>query len=114
MSADCIFCKISRGEIPATFVHQDDEIIAFRDINPVAPTHVLIVPRQHLVNTTEIDDKTAPLVGRMTHLAARIARDEKIDVDGYRLIMNTGPNGGQVVMHIHMHLLGGRQLKALG
>lgn len=114
MSADCIFCKISRGEIPATFVHQDDEIIAFRDINPVTPTHVLIVPRQHLVNITEIDDKTAPLVGRMAHIGARIAREEKIEADGYRLIINTGPNGGQVVMHIHMHLLGGRQLKALG
>ncbi len=111
---DCIFCRISRGELPATFVYQDDAIIAFHDVSPLAPTHILIVPRQHILNTTEIDEQNAPLLGRMVQVAAQVARDQNVEAGGYRLIMNTGQNGGQVVMHLHMHLLGGRRLGRLG
>ena len=111
---DCVFCRISRGELPATFVYQDDAIMAFHDISPLAPTHILIVPRQHILNTTEVNEQNAPLLGKMVQVAAQVARDQNVEASGYRLIMNTGANGGQVVMHLHMHLLGGRRLGRLG
>jgi histidine triad (HIT) family protein len=114
MTADCIFCKIAEGTAPADFVFQNDELMAFRDISPAAPTHILIVPRQHLVSTSEVDDRTAPMVGRMVQVAAQIARDQGVEKSGYRLIMNTGPDGGQVVMHLHLHLLAGRRMRGLG
>ena len=114
MTADCIFCKIAQGSAPADFVFQNDELMAFRDISPAAPTHILIVPRQHMVSTADIDDQTAPLVGRMVQVAAQIAREQGVEKSGYRLIMNTGPDGGQVVMHLHLHLLAGRRMRALG
>ncbi|MCC7448673.1 MAG: histidine triad nucleotide-binding protein, partial [Anaerolineae bacterium] len=104
----------SRGELPATFVYQDDAIMAFHDISPSAPTHILIVPRQHILNTTEVNEQNAPLLGKMVQVAAQVARDQNVEASGYRLIMNTGQNGGQVVMHLHMHLLGGRRLGRLG
>src|SRR5437868_1719614 len=109
MADDCIFCKISRGEIPANMVYQDDDIIAFRDIQPVAPTHILICPRQHLANVDEVTEATAPLMGRIIKVAADLARQERVSSKGYRLLTNNGPEGGQVVMHLHFHLLGGRQ-----
>jgi len=111
---DCVFCRISRGELPATFVYQDEAIMAFHDISPVSPTHILIVPRQHILNTTEVNEQNAPLLGRMVQVAAQVARDQNVEASGYRLIMNTGTNGGQVVMHLHIHLLGGRRLGRLG
>jgi histidine triad (HIT) family protein len=114
MKEDCIFCRIAAGRAPARFVYQDDEVIAFRDIAPVAPTHILIVPRRHLLNTAEIDDQTAPLMGRLVQVAAQIARAENVEASGYRLIINTGPDGGQVVMHLHIHLLAGRRMGRLG
>src|SRR5438552_18883138 len=114
MTADCVFCKIALGNAPADFIFQDDELMAFRDILPAAPTHILIVPRQHLVSTSEVDDRTVPLVGRMVQLAAQIAREQGVEKSGYRLIMNSGPDGGQVVMHLHLHLLAGRRMRALG
>jgi histidine triad (HIT) family protein len=114
MTADCIFCKIARGEAPAKLVHEDDDVIAFHDISPVAPTHILIVPRQHIVDTSHIDAQTTPLIGRMVHVAAQIARQQGVEKSGYRLIMNTGPDSGQVVMHLHMHLLAGRRMRGLG
>ncbi len=112
--SDCIFCKIAQGKAPADLVFQDDEVIAFRDISPAAPTHILVVPRQHIVNTSEVDDHSAPLVGRMVRVAAQIAREQGVEKSGYRLVMNTGPDGGQAVMHLHLHLLAGRRMRTLG
>jgi histidine triad (HIT) family protein len=114
MKDDCVFCRIAAGKAPARFVYQDDEVIAFHDIVPVAPTHILIVPRRHILNTAHIDDQAVPLVGRLVQVAAQIARAENVEASGYRLIINTGPDGGQVVMHLHIHLLAGRRMGRLG
>lgn len=111
---DCIFCKIARGDIPTTFLYQDDEIVAFRDISPAAPTHILIVPRKHIVSVADVDDATVPLMGKLIKVAAQIARDENVEASGYRLLANVGPDSGQVVMHLHWHLLGGKKLGKLG
>lgn len=105
---NCIFCRIARGEIPSTIVYQDDELLAFRDIAPAAPTHILLIPRAHIASIGAADESQAALMGRMVLAAARIARDEKLDENGYRLVTNVGKHGGQSVHHLHFHLLGGR------
>jgi histidine triad (HIT) family protein len=112
MAADpnCLFCKIATGEIPAKLAFQNDEMVAFHDINPAAPTHILIIPREHIVNTSEINDQNAPLIGRMIQTAAQLAREQGIEADGYRLVTNSGTNAGQSVWHLHLHLLGGRKM----
>jgi histidine triad (HIT) family protein len=110
MAEDCVFCKIARGEIAAQIVYQDEEVIAFRDIHPAASTHVLIIPRQHIDNIAAVDESAVPLMGRLILAAAQIARAEKIEVEGYRLVTNSGRNGGQSVWHLHWHLLGGRKM----
>jgi histidine triad (HIT) family protein len=110
MSDNCIFCKIIRGEIPSTLLYQDDQVVAFRDINPQAPVHILIVPRQHVVNVSALDDGAVLAAGRMLLAAKAIAASENVADGGYRLIINSGENGGQEVLHLHMHLLGGRRL----
>jgi len=107
---DCIFCKIASGKIPADIVHQDEEIIAFRDIKPLAPVHLIIIPRKHIPSLNEMKEGDAALVGRMVAVASKLAQDEGIAEKGYRLAINCGKEGGQLVPHIHMHLLGGRQL----
>ena len=107
---DCIFCKIMAGEIPADFLYQGKEIIAFRDINPQAPTHVLIIPRKHITSLTDLSAGEFSLVGNMARVANQLAREEGIVESGYRLVINCGQQGGQLVPHLHMHLLGGRQL----
>ena len=107
---DCIFCKIIAGEIPTEILYQDEEIIAFRDIKPLAPVHLLIVPRKHVPSLNEMKEGDAALVGRMVAVASKLAQDEGIAEKGYRLAMNCGKEGGQLVPHLHMHLLGGRQL----
>ncbi len=107
---DCIFCKIAAGEIPADTIYQDKEVIAFRDINPQAPTHVLIIPRKHIVSLTDLSEGESALVGNMTKVANQLAREEGIAEGGYRVVINCGQQGGQLVPHLHMHLLGGRQL----
>ncbi len=114
MNENCVFCRIAAGQAPARFVYQDDDIIAFHDLAPVAPTHILIVPRRHLTSTADVDGITVPLLGRMVQVAAHVAREQDVEISGYRLVMNSGPNSGQVVMHLHMHLLGGRRLGRLG
>src|SRR5256885_10245945 len=106
--ADCIFCKIARGEIPATMVVNNKEIAAFRDLNPQAPTHILIIPKKHIASLDDAND--ADLLGRMLGLAAALARQEKIAKSGYRTVINTGRDGGQSVDHLHIHLLGGRPM----
>ena len=107
---DCIFCKIARGEIPATKVYEDDEIIAFLDIYPKAPKHVLLIPRRHIANMEALAADDAPLVGRLLLRARELAAEEGLTDSGYRLVINNGPDSGQEVFHVHLHLLGGRHL----
>lgn len=108
--SDCIFCRIQRGEIPAQLLHQDERLVAFRDIAPQAPTHVLVIPREHIPTLNDLDPRHAALVGEMHLLAAELARSEGIAEQGYRVLFNCGRDGGQAVYHIHLHLLGGRRL----
>jgi histidine triad (HIT) family protein len=110
MADDCIFCKIVQGTIPAKIAFQNDEMLAFHDINPAAPTHILIVPRQHISSTAELNEQTSSLVGRMVLTAAQLAREQNIEASGYRIVTNTGSDGGQTVNHLHLHLLGGRHM----
>lgn len=106
----CIFCRIVADEIPSTRVAGDDTVICFRDIAPKAPTHVLVVSREHIPSAAELTDADGPLLGRMFAMTAEIARAEGIDERGYRIVTNVGQWGGQSVDHLHFHLLGGRQL----
>jgi histidine triad (HIT) family protein len=108
--ADCLFCKIVAGDIPAKIVHADDEAIAFRDIDPKAPTHVLVIPREHIATVNDLEGEHERVVGRLFTIARQVARDEGLADDGYRLVMNCGEGAGQSVFHIHLHLLGGRRL----
>ena len=111
---DCIFCKIAAGEIPATVVYEDDEILAFEDIHPVAPVHILLRSRRHLASLDEAGEDSGTLLGRILLAAARIAREKGIASRGYRVLTNCNADGGQEVFHLHFHLLGGRRLRALG
>lgn len=108
--SECIFCKIVDGEIPADVVYQDEAVLAFRDINPQAPTHLLIIPRQHIATMTDLDEAHKDVVGRLFLVARDLAGEEGIQDDGYRVVMNCGAKAGQTVYHIHLHLLGGRRL----
>ncbi|HET6654696.1 MAG TPA: histidine triad nucleotide-binding protein [Gammaproteobacteria bacterium] len=107
---DCLFCKIAAGELNADIVFQDDDVVAFRDINPQASTHILIVPRRHIPTINDLTDEDAPLVGRLSMVARDLAAQEGIAEDGYRVVMNCMEGAGQSVWHVHMHLLGGRPL----
>ena len=107
---DCLFCRIIAGEIPAKKVFEDEHTFAFEDINPQAPTHVLVVPRKHIVGLKEASAEEADIVGRCHLAAAQIARQRGIE-NGYRTVLNVGPDAGQSVFHLHVHLLGGRNLK---
>jgi len=109
-NADCIFCRIIAGEIPAEILYQDAKVIAFRDINPQAPTHLLIIPRKHIPSLAHLSAAGASIVGHMTGVANRLAREQGVSESGYRLVINCGKQGGQVVPHLHLHVLGGRQL----
>ena len=108
MPDQCLFCSIVRREIPATLVYEDEDVIAFRDINPQAPTHVVIVPRDHVASLNDATDDAQ--IGRMSLAAAKIARDQGIAESGYRTVVNTNGDAGQTVFHIHLHLLGGRRM----
>jgi histidine triad (HIT) family protein len=108
---DCLFCKIVSGEIPSEQVFKDDLVTAFRDIHPVAPTHILIVPNEHIDNTNDLTRSHEKLAARMLTVVPKLARQEGVDESGYRLIMNAGPDGRQEVMHMHMHLIGGQKMK---
>lgn len=107
--ADCIFCKIIAGEIPSKKVLEDEHSFAFRDINPQAPTHILVIPRKHIASLDDASDADAPLLGHLLRVASRVARDEGLS-DGYRTAVNTGAGAGQTVFHLHLHVLGGRRL----
>ena len=106
--ADCPFCKIAAGTIPADRVHEDDLVVAFRDIAPRAPTHILLIPRRHIASATDLTEADGPLLGRLFAIAADLARTEGIAEGGYRLVSNVGRWGGQTVDHLHIHLMGGR------
>lgn len=109
--SDDLFLKIIDREIPADIVYESDELLAFRDISPQAPTHILIIPKEHIATVNDLDEEHAELVGKMFLVAAELAREEGFSDDGYRLVMNCGNQGGQAVYHIHLHLLGGRQME---
>jgi histidine triad (HIT) family protein len=106
----CAFCRIVAGEASATIVHRDDHLVAFRDINPVAPTHILIIPTRHISSLNESDVQDQALLGAMVQLARSLAETEKVAGRGYRLVINTGPEAGQSVSHLHAHLLAGRRM----
>ena len=110
MSEDCLFCKILAGDIPADIVYESESAIAFRDINPQAPTHVLVIPRQHIATINDLDEADRSLVGDLYLAAQQIAAEEGIAESGYRAVMNCNEGAGQSVFHIHLHVLGGRAL----
>lgn len=107
--SDCLFCKISAGEIPATIVKRNEQLLAFKDVNPQAPTHVLVIPTHHVASLN--DAKDAGVLGEMVLFARDLARELGIAQRGYRLVVNTNPDGGQTVFHLHVHLLGGRPMR---
>lgn len=107
---DCLFCKIVDGGLPADIVYEDDSLVAFRDIQPKAPTHILLIPRRHVATMNDLQDGDEPLAGKLLTRAARIAADEGLADDGYRVVMNCNAAAGQSVFHIHLHLLGGRTM----
>ena len=107
---DCIFCQIVDGKIPGEIVYQDGEVVALRDIHPVAPTHLLIISKKHISSLAKLPDIQTPLIGHMVKVANQLARQEGVAESGYRLVINSGEQGGQLVPHLHMHLLGGRRL----
>jgi histidine triad (HIT) family protein len=108
MSTDCLFCRIVSGEIPAATVHADDLVIAIRDVAPRAPTHLLLLPREHIASAADLTEADGPLLGRLFAVAAELARAEGIAERGYRVTTNVGAWGGQSVPHLHLHLMGGR------
>jgi histidine triad (HIT) family protein len=107
---DCIFCKIAAGQIPARVAYQDEDLVAFHDLNPQAPTHILIIPRKHIATVNDLGADDAALVGKLFLAARRIAQEQGFAEAGYRLVMNTNRDAGQSVFHIHLHLLAGRSL----
>ena len=112
---DCVFCKIVAGEMPGDIVYQDEGLIAFRDINPMASTHLLVIPKKHIPSLVDLSEAESSLIGDMVKVANQLAKREGISESGYRLVINCGEQGGQLVPHLHLHLLGGRQLSgALG
>ncbi len=108
--ADCVFCGIAAGRIPAATVSQDDDTVAFRDLNPQAPTHVLVIPRRHIASVADTDRSDTDILGAVLATAVEVAVAEGLDQSGYRLIINHGADGGQSVGHLHVHLLGGRPM----
>jgi histidine triad (HIT) family protein len=107
---DCLFCKIVHSEIPATIVFEDATIMAFKDIRPVAPTHLLIIPKEHIASIADLQEQQASLAGHMIVSASKLTKTLGFSEQGYRLVFNVNPQGGQEVYHIHLHLLGGRQM----
>lgn len=106
----CIFCKVAGGEIPADVVYENDQLVAFRDLNPQAPTHILIIPRKHIATLNDLEEADANLMGKLILAAKEVARQEGIDEAGYRTLFNCNASAGQTVFHIHLHLLGGRAM----
>lgn len=111
MTDSCTFCKIVSGEAKATIIYRDEQVTAFRDIHPVAPTHILIVPNKHIESVNTLASEDEPLIGHLFTVAGQLANEEGISQGGYRLITNTGVDGGQTVLHLHLHLIGGQRMR---
>ena len=109
--SDCLFCQIAAGEIPAQLEYEDDEIVAFRDINPQAPVHLLVIPRKHIATLLDAGDEDAALLGRLQRVGTELARSQGLDDSGFRLVTNCLEDAGQSVFHIHLHVLGGRVMR---
>ena len=107
---DCLFCKIIKGEIPCSKVYEDDEVLAFKDINPAAPIHILVIPKKHIDSIAKLEKEDEPLVGKIYSVIDKIAEEQGVKEDGFRVIVNCGRDGGQEVMHLHFHLLAGAKL----
>lgn len=107
---DCLFCKIASGEIPAKIIYRDDVMVAFDDINPQAPIHKILIPQKHITTTNDLETEDGELIAQMMQSAVKLAKQLNIATDGYRIVLNCNPKGGQSVYHIHLHLLGGRQM----
>lgn len=107
---DCIFCQIVAGKMPSDIIYQDDDVVAFPDINPAAPVHLLIVSRKHILSVAHLSKEELPLIGHMVGVANQLAREKGVSEKGYRLVTNSGEDSGQLVPHLHIHLLGGRRL----
>lgn len=110
MSSDCLFCKIIAGDIPSNKVYEDEDVFAFHDINPAAPTHVLIIPKKHLTTVAHAEEEDESLMGKLLLKANMIAEEQGLSSDGFRYVINTGSHGGQTVYHLHMHIIGGHAL----
>jgi histidine triad (HIT) family protein len=110
MSEDCIFCKIASGEMESELVYEDEQVVAFSDINPVAPHHILIIPRKHIESINDMGDDDEGLIGHLFLAAGKLAKDLGVDQSGYRCVINTNKDAGQAIFHIHLHLLAGRKL----
>jgi len=111
---DCVFCKIVCGEIPAKKLFEDDDVVAFDDINPAAPVHFLVIPKRHVATLDDVDEAHGPLLGKMLVTAARLAREKGVGASGYRQVINCRKAAGQVVFHLHLHVLGGRDMRLMG
>jgi histidine triad (HIT) family protein len=112
MMTDCLFCKILAGEVPSEKVYEDEHLFAFKDIYPKAPYHVLIIPKKHIATLNDLGDEDTELAGRMMQAAKHLAKEAGFADDGYRVVMNCGEGGGQIIFHMHLHLMGGRTFKA--
>ncbi len=108
---DCIFCKIASGEMGTQFEYEDDDVVAFKDLNPQAPVHLLVIPRKHIAKINDIDEENRDILHRVVLAANELAKKCGIDEEGYRLVINSGDNGGQTVYHLHVHVLGGRFMR---
>ena len=108
--SDCLFCKIAEKKIPSKIVHEDDKAVAFDDVNPQAPTHVLVIPRKHVASIAELNEADIGLLGHLLLTGSKVAKQKGIAEGGYRFVVNTGKNGGQTVFHLHLHVLGGRPM----
>ena len=111
MTTNCIFCKIISGEIPSQKIYSDELVTAFRDLHPLAPTHILIAPNKHLASVNDVKPEDEAILGRLFTAARKLAEQEAVDQTGYRLIVNSGPHAGQEVFHLHLHLLGGQKMR---
>jgi len=107
---DCIFCEIADKKVASEILYEDDDVVAFKDINPQAPSHILIIPKKHINKLTEVTDDDPQALGKMVSVAKKIAKDNEYDKEGFRLLVNEGKNGGQTIYHLHFHLLAGRRL----
>ena len=111
LAVSCIFCSIVAGKAPAQVLYQDEQVTAFRDIHPAAPTHILIIPNVHVASVNDLTEDDEPIIGYMFSVARRLAEQEGIQGSGYRLIVNTGAHAGQAVFHLHLHLIGGQRMR---